>query len=519
MGRRRYTIGRYEHDHYKGWGRHQKGQRAYGPVSGDATAFLKVDLDRHTGAVPGRDHCRKVIFFLEHLRAYPDLRILPEVDPLNASAALWLFLPRPWPIDKAKALVTRLREETGFAGEIYPDNCSQVYLPLRPDKLTIIDTGVCPTRNLRARDGRDYKVYDSREVVAYLRRTTFPDVEAVKQALAEGVLNLPDNEDTPRHSAVSSRSRRTGPGQMGTVTYKGCFLKNIIAFKNGNIQPDTLGCYTTPIRRLLSIGYGLPHDDIDDIFEGIFAEHDVSYSDRLSTNPGEFWRTEEYFESAIEDDNGYQDDGKASRAKLEATARRWTERGIDVIAYLRGQKELRDFSKPALKLVWTEELLALLLQLAKVAVCSQEQARWLLEVVLGHVEARNEMAISFLRRLMESVGINASSQEKKYRVRKWLEEHLIVKVRNGYQDEDTGYSHGNFYVCRVSVRFEEEQHPPVSILLSFFSSVEEAILEYRRLNCEANYRKRIAEYWRLKATKRPPTRLINGKYVPEWLAA
>jgi hypothetical protein len=269
-----------------------------------------------------------------------------------------------------------------------------VYLPLRPDKLTIIDTGFCPTRILHARDGRDYKVYDTREVVSYLRRATFPDVEAVKQALAEGILNLPDDEDCSRCSAASRRNRKNGPGQMGTVRYKGCFLTNIIDFKNGDIQPDTLGCYTTPIRRLLSVGYGLSHDDIDDIFKGVFAQHGVSYSDRLTANPGEFWRSERYLINAIENDNGYQDDGEASRAKLEATARRWTERGIDVVGYLRGQKELRDFSKPKLNLVWTEELLDLLPQIAKVAVCTQEQAKRLLEVVLGHVETRNEMAIS-----------------------------------------------------------------------------------------------------------------------------
>src|SRR5262249_28871467 len=161
----------------------------------------------------------------------------------------WLFLPRPWRIARANQLVARLRAETGFTGEVYPDNSKQVYLPLRPDKLTIIDTGVCPTRILQARDGRDYQVYDTREVVAYLRRTTCRDVEAVKQALAEGVLNLLDDDPRPRHSAASRRGRKEGPGQMGTVSYKGCFLKNIIDFKNGNIQPDTLGCYTTPIRR------------------------------------------------------------------------------------------------------------------------------------------------------------------------------------------------------------------------------------------------------------------------------
>lgn len=518
-GRRRYTIARFEYDHYKGWGKHQKGQRVYGPVCGDATSFLKFDFDRHTSAVPGKAHCQKVISFLDHLRSYPDLRILPEVDPLNASAALWLFLPRPWPIDKAKVLATRLRTETGFIGEIYPDNCPQVYLPLRPDKLTIIDTGFCPSRILQARDGRDYKVYDTREVMPYLGRTSFPDVEAVNQALAEGILNLPDEEKASSYSASSPRSRKQGPGQMGTVKYKGNFLKNIIDFKNGDIQPDTLGCYTTPIRRLLSVGYGLAHDDIDDIFEDVFAQHDVSYSDRLSTNPGEFWRTETYLINAIEDENGYQDDGEASRAKLEATAKSWTERGIDVVAYLRGQKELRLSQKPTLKLVWTQELLALVPPLAKIAVCDQDQARRLLEIVVSHVEIRNELAISYLGLLMEGIGINASSQEKKHQVRKWFEKHLITKFKNHFHDEDTGYSHGDFFICRLSVRFEEEQLPPVSTLLSFFSSVQEAILERRRLDCEANYRRRIAEYWRLKATKRPAPVLINGRYIPEWLAA
>jgi hypothetical protein len=291
-GRRRYTVSREERDHFKAWGKHLKGQAMCGPVKGDKTAFLKVDLDRHSDAVPGKQHAEKVISFLDKLRAYPALRIIPEIDPLNASAALWVFLPRPLPTDKAKQLAARLRQETGFAGEIYPDNCPKVYLPFRPDKLSIIDTGVCPTRILIAKDGWEHDVYDTRKIVAYLRRNSFPDVEAVKQALAEGILNLPDkvapptiviSQETP--SARTRTAKKTSPGGgMGSVKYKGRFLKNIIDFKNGNIQPDTIGCFTTPIRRLLSIGYGLPHDDIDDIFQGIFDQHDVSYSDRLSTS-------------------------------------------------------------------------------------------------------------------------------------------------------------------------------------------------------------------------------------------
>jgi hypothetical protein len=340
--RRRYTVFRDEFAHYKGWGKHQKGQTLYGPVKGDKTSFLKVDFDRHSGNVPGKGHAEKPISFLDSLRAYPALRIIPEIDPLNASAALWLFLPRPWAIEKAKELADRLREETGFIGEIYPDNCPQVYLPFRPDKLTVIDTGICPTRILRARDGWEYDVYDTREIVAYLRRQTFPDVETVKQALAEGILNLPDDE-APIHSR--SARAKTGPGSMGSVKYKGRFLQNIIDFKTGNIQADTLGCYTTPIRRLLNIGYGLPHEDIDDIFDGIFGQHDVSYSDRLSTNPGEFWRSEQYLINAIDDGNHYQKDAESSRAKLEATAQRWNERGIDVVRYGSSEKFCNTTSK------------------------------------------------------------------------------------------------------------------------------------------------------------------------------
>jgi len=131
-GRRRYTVCRGERDHFKGWGKHLKGQAMCGPVKGDKTAFLKVDFDRHSGHVSGKEHAEKVISFLHYLREYPALRIIPEIDPLNASAALWVFLPRPLPIDEAKELAARLRQDTGFTGEIYPDNCPKVFLPFRP---------------------------------------------------------------------------------------------------------------------------------------------------------------------------------------------------------------------------------------------------------------------------------------------------------------------------------------------------------------------------------------------------
>jgi len=98
----------------------------------------------------------------------------------------------------------------------------------------------------------------------------------------------------------------------------------------------------------------------------------------------------------------------------------------------------------------------LLPNLAKVAVCSQEQGRQLLEIVLDHVETKNEMAISFLRRFMENAGINASSQEKVYQVRKWLETLLITKVKNYFHDPECGYRHGNFYMCGLAVSFAQE---------------------------------------------------------------
>ena len=107
--------------------------------------------------------------------------------------------------------------------------------------------------------------------------------------------------------------------------------------------------------------------------------------------------------------------------------------------------------------------------------------------------------------LLEEVGIKGKSRQKQHDVRKLLvEKGLLVKQKNYYCDQATGYRHGNFYICGSGVRFEEQSAPPhttptVSIYLSLDIEPVDAtshdwldfVMEGRRLACDQRYRERL----------------------------
>ena len=106
--------------------------------------------------------------------------------------------------------------------------------------------------------------------------------------------------------------------------------------------------------------------------------------------------------------------------------------------------------------MWTAELLALIPEVEKTAHCSHDQAEVFIEKVLAFVEANNELAESVVGNLLEEVGIKGKCRLKQHDVRKLLvEKGVLLKQRNYFSDPDTGYRHGNFYICGPEVRFEE----------------------------------------------------------------
>ena len=88
------------------------------------------------------------------------------------------------------------------------------------------------------------------------------------------------------------------------------------------------------------------------------------------------------------------------------------------------------------------------------------------------VEANNELAESMVGNLLEEVGIKGRSRQKQHDVRKLLvDKALLFKQKNYFSDPDTGYRHGNFYICGPGVRFEEKAipHTPHTVSICYLS--------------------------------------------------
>jgi hypothetical protein len=119
------------------------------------------------------------------------------------------------------------------------------------------------------------------------------------------------------------------------------------------------------------------------------------------------------------------------------------------------------------------------------------------------VESNNELSETMVGALLEEAGIKGRSRQKQCDVRRFLVENgLLLKQKNYFNDPATGYRHGNFYVCGPGVRFEEEapQHThTVSIyyLSPGMASLDltgdvwpDLLMESRRLCCEQRFRER-----------------------------
>jgi hypothetical protein len=97
--------------------------------------------------------------------------------------------------------------------------------------------------------------------------------------------------------------------------------------------------------------------------------------------------------------------------------------------------------------------------------CDVDQARHAFGVVANMVDTRSEMGLEFLQRLLRGCGI-ACNKAKAHRVKEFLRQQgFIVKVRNHFHDDASGYRHGAFYVLGPGVRFEEKERSPGGLVL------------------------------------------------------
>jgi hypothetical protein len=505
---------------------HLAGERYFGVKKGRMTMQITVDCDRHGGEVPGEQHITKTLKIGRVLtKRFPHLSFSPEINPKNGSVKFFGWLPDYRPIGLAEKIGERVRTalqqelpEYDFGGiEIYPSSSPQIFAPLRADKLTVIGSGVLKKvkkYRMEKHLGKKRRTYyEAQSCADYLNWICFGDTQyneqVFEQVLREAVARCPDIPATETKPAVKKKTpneKQPSPGGMGDIgKLKGRCASALVRFWSELDVPkdDTIGKYVIVTLRILKYE-GLSSDEaVAWVEERLQALEYIEFSDRLTDNFGELQRVMAFAVDAVWKNNGYQKDPVLSEDKLRAAVETWSRRGFKLHDPTTWDNH-KQAVVPELKLVWTADLLALIPELVDVAFCSYDQAKAFIEKVLSFVEANNELAESMVGKLLEEVGIKGRSRQKQHEVRKFLvDKGLLLKQKNYFSDKVTGYRHGNFYICGLGVRFEEEvvPHTPQTVSICYLSlnvtpltrdsdDWLDLVMERRRLGCERRYRER-----------------------------
>ena len=217
---------------------HLKG-RFRGLVWRNAThvPFVTVDLDRHSADILAKNHIREVmatgrllITKFSQAQGYR-LHWCVEVNPNNGSVKFFGWGDRPIPIDIAQKIGETIHEALGRNGllgkkhsrEVFPYNHPQVLLPMRVDKITVIDTGVLPTCTRKKKDFQggmeNYETYSVLAFTQWLRQGGHFCEKTLQAKLIHACDNLPDQ---PKIEEISDKKspEPDSPEEKNTRTHR-----------------------------------------------------------------------------------------------------------------------------------------------------------------------------------------------------------------------------------------------------------------------------------------------------------
>jgi hypothetical protein len=510
---------------------HLSGERYFGVKKGEMTMQVTVDCDRHGGEVPGELHTAKTLKIGEVLsKRFPHLHFAPEINLKNGSVKFFGWLWDYLHITRAEGVAEQVRSalqqelpEYDFSRmEIFPSSSPQIYSPLRADKITVIGSGVLgkvKKYRMEKYNGRKRRVhYDAHSCADYLNWLFFSDApyneEEFERVLREAVARCPDKPAAEAKPAATEKKtpkkkRSSLPGGMGSIgKLKGRCASAMVRFWSELDVPedDTIGKYVIVTLRILKYE-GLSSDEaVEWVEDRLQTLEYTEFSDRLTDNFEELQRVMSFAVDVVWTNNGYQKDPVTSEAKLKAAVAAWSKKGFRLHDPTTWHNHKRAVV-PELKLVWTASLLNLIPELVQIAHCDYDQAKRFIEKVLAFVECNNELAESMVGNLLEEVRIKGKSRQKQHDVRKLLvEKNLLLKQKNYFNDPDSGYRHGNFYICGSDVRFEEESVPHNTHTVSIcYLSVDvspvdstsddwlDFVMEGRRLDCDRRYGERLRQ--------------------------
>jgi len=300
---------------------------------------------------------------------------------------------------------------------------SGYYLPFRGDKLTLMPQ-MDPVLGKRWRQPWQVRQDEKRlereaaAVLKYLKSgpVAWPDLvqdlgRNFDYVATKEPLDKPRPAKKPRQPAKVSKPN-TRPGGYGKITpTKGNLARTQQMFWSEKlpIESDTVDKYVVQALRTQINVFGMTGEEaLDWCVARLEHFKTTSYSDRLTYNPAELFRTMQYAADAIEKDNGYQADKARSNAIWSAVKAHWAGKGIRTWEELLDGGTFRSHNGH-MRLVWTRALLDLLPEFTEILHTDPVLAQQTLEKTLRHVHYKSELSLSLVCKILVSCGIKGYS--------------------------------------------------------------------------------------------------------------
>jgi len=284
-----------------------------GVVSDAETTFLPfvaVDIDRHSGAIRAEDHQRIVLDAGRYLRRFvPHVKWLAEINPKNGSTKFFGFLKNGNHFTKLEAqrLAASIREELikeklchNNNVEVFPNNCHAVWLPLRRDKITVVDAGMLPRCTKKIRDVtyfpqrvmEDIRCYSALNLMGWIYCGDNYDEATLVSALRFSCAGLPDEVTVEAPSSAGPKGKAPSPAAREPVhpgTAKPTKVSTIFDFE----EPDAFKKNWTALlsysrdffktnKRLPTTNESLNHLKANNLFSGCWTDNEANRRHRVA---------------------------------------------------------------------------------------------------------------------------------------------------------------------------------------------------------------------------------------------
>ena len=234
------------------WHKHIRG-RYHGVVDDNQAyvPFVSIDIDRHNNE-PMEQHKSQCIELFANLSKR--LRWMWEFNPINGSFKFFGFKYKPIPIAEAKQIAQEIKDRLSFECEIFPLNSHAVWLPLKSEKTTLIDTGKLKREMKKRLVNEKMEVVEVYSLDAYANWIRFGGNVKLEAVLAE-LDKIEEKEEAAKEITTIVRVKEDKPTKAKRVKAKA-------GLSDGNPltrQFPALQAFSRKLKRVPTVDEALDH--------------------------------------------------------------------------------------------------------------------------------------------------------------------------------------------------------------------------------------------------------------------